>query len=301
MIFSGITFCGYKYGLNPSPTNINHIDSIRLEKGLADALYVTKDVTSEYSTTIPDWDFDTILSAGFNGSLNAGNVDYTVDQLTKLRVKVRRKGNFDWMTIYEKSINNISDLSLTTFFKFARSQTEYEFCIVPVTGNDEEGELMGVNTVMSEFDGVFVMDKDTTFKSIMEVEYSSQRNRPTNVLTPIQNKYGVVVSNGNLSYDTGNVSALFAQLDPTTCQYRFDVSWKYRKDLSDFLTNGRPKIIKCDNGEMWLVGITDNISHQAGAHNSFIITSIQWCEIADCESSHALYANGLKDLDIESW
>ncbi|MEG0900160.1 MAG: hypothetical protein RSF40_10690, partial [Oscillospiraceae bacterium] len=75
-------FCGYNFFkdgdcLNFAPTSVENITKTKLENGIFDDFYVTSDVTSPYSTTIPTmWDFMTIMQANFNGNINAGNVDF---------------------------------------------------------------------------------------------------------------------------------------------------------------------------------------------------------------------------------
>ena len=83
----GYNFCGDKDAIDEAPTNVNNIKSTTLQNGIFDNFNVTKDTTSPYNCDIPTaWDFSTIMNANFNGNINAGNVDYVVDQIKSVKV-----------------------------------------------------------------------------------------------------------------------------------------------------------------------------------------------------------------------
>ena len=82
----------------------NNIDSIfpitniEIKWGYYDNMYITRNVTDTYlSSEYPTFDSDTILDCSFTGNTNAGNVDFTLEQLDAIKIKRRVSGEFDWI------------------------------------------------------------------------------------------------------------------------------------------------------------------------------------------------------------
>ena len=80
----------------------NNIDSIfpitniEIKWGYYDNMYITRNVTTTYlSSEYPTFDSDTILDCSFTGNTNAGNVDFTLEQLRPIKIKRRISGEFD--------------------------------------------------------------------------------------------------------------------------------------------------------------------------------------------------------------
>ena len=61
MIFLGTTFCAAEDTLDSTPTNLLGINSITLQKGVFDDLYITRKVELDHSGHLTGWDFDTLL------------------------------------------------------------------------------------------------------------------------------------------------------------------------------------------------------------------------------------------------
>lgn len=298
--------------LSPVPTDIDGIDFVLLTNAVYDELYADNK-TNSYSEDIPtDWDFDTIMHAYFNGDLHAGNVDYYSQEVEFLRIKRRIKGTYDWITMFEIPIEEASDFKFERFDKYARSQTTYEYAMVPVIRNIEGGsdleENHYISEVLSEFDDTFLVEKDVSYHSQLELTWSTSKNRPTLVVAPINRKFPYVFGNGDLNYYSGSISAIWLELN-SLCELAgsmtwedawgmiYQGGWEYRHNLMEFLCNGRPKILKMADGRMWMVSIVDSPTESVTLHNSVPTTTFNWTEIDDCESGAALYENDFIDVD----
>ena len=80
-----------------TPTGIRNINYVELKNGIYDDLYITKatDFEIKYDDeSIFVWDFDTILWAQFNNTTNAGNVDWSVNDVSHLLLKSRKIGTY---------------------------------------------------------------------------------------------------------------------------------------------------------------------------------------------------------------
>lgn len=208
-----IGLCGYNFcldmnALDPMPTNVSNIEYTRISNAIFDHVYITNNVVYDYTTIIPEWDYDTIISADFNNSLQGGNIDILLNQIYSLKLKRRENGEFDWITIEEKIINNYEDLQFSTLDKYCASGKKYQYAIVPVLKGGEEGEY-SINSVDSKFNGVFIADKDRIVRLYNGIVYSGTTDvMSVGTLQPINSKYPIVIFNTAIDYKTGSISCL---------------------------------------------------------------------------------------------
>ena len=81
-------------------------------------------------------------------------------------------------------------------------------------------------------------------------------------------------------------------------QYDVDNGWKYREDINDFLTDGKPKILKNFEGKIWIIYILeDTIDETQKDHYQNVVTSFDWNEAGDANNTADLYYNGFIDGD----
>lgn len=298
MTFLGLDFTMGSDTLNETSTHIANTDYIMLKNAIFDHFYVTHATDYEYTTAINrPWDFDTVMDADFNGDLMAGNVAYAAEQVSEVRIKRRRKDTYTWTTLFAIPIETADSFHFERFDRYARSHADYEYALVPVV-NGVEGEY-NRSSIYSEFEGVFIMERDIGYNSMISVASQINKNHPTLVVAPIHRKYPYVFGNGNTNYYSGTISAVFVQIDEN-CVFDWDNGWKYRDDFLDFLCNGRAKILKLGDGRMWLVGIVDIPSETVNLHERAPTISFSWVETDDCESGHALYENDFIDADYEA-
>ena len=112
----GYDFCRDINSLNPSPVNNASYNLTRLENGIFSHWYVTKDVDSPYSSEEPTvWDYLTVMDANFNGTLEAGNVGYLIQNIDGIKVKRRIVGEYDWITLKYLTIEELCDNFVGTF------------------------------------------------------------------------------------------------------------------------------------------------------------------------------------------
>jgi len=295
MIFLGYAFAGGTYSLDPTPVVQNDITSITIQNGIYDYLYATLDGLS-YSTDTPtEWNFGTKLYAKFNGDLLAGNVDFAVSEVSSLRLKRKKYGDTAWTTLYEQAVSTSDDLSILYYDRTARSKVKYEYTIVPVFGQ-VEGSFFA-NTVTPEYQGIFITDGTTTFGTELDVVISEKRSKPRNVITTINRKYPYVISNGSNNYSSGTISAQWLEYDSETDNWDVEHGYEFVSDLKDFLNNNSPKLIKYQDGRMWLAEISssDITDSEDDAHLQ-VHTSFDFTEIGDCDSSDDLSDNGILDI-----
>ena len=294
MIFLGYNFLHDRYCWQPVPTNFTNIKNVEIKNGIYDHFNITKDVTFPYITEYPgEWNLDTQMDANFNGSINAGNVDYAIAQISSVRVKRRQKGTFEWITLYEVPINSVEDINFVKYDYLAKNETEYEYAIVPIIGT-VEGEY-NINSIESQFYGIFITDGESIYKFKENASYSgTERVRATGIYEPYGSKYPIVVSNGNLNYDRGTLSGSVIVLDNNENLDRKGTVERLNA-IKNFLTTPYAKVLKDFNGNIWLVNLHDNVSvnYYPEVGMGFAQVSFNWSEIGDANSGTDLYENNL--------
>lgn len=233
--------------LNTCPSSVDSINSITLTNAIFDHLNVTRNINTEVTTSIPqNWDYDTIMNAPFNGNLNAGNVDFLVEQIIGIKIKRRKINESNWLTLTTIPINTIEDLNFTFNDMLNAYGVEYEYAFIPIMAGNVEGTYELNNTILSQFNGVFIGNADTIYKFLYEVKYgSNQRNQQVGIFQVLGKKFPVFVANGQLSYESGSVTATLLNDDYQKTGVIDRVQITQKKDaLKDFLTDKKAKILK---------------------------------------------------------
>jgi len=298
MVFLGNSFFLGQKCMRTTPSSISHIVKIKLQNGMFDEVYIGKDTNTTYTTDInPTWDYNTLLHAFFNGNLYAGNVDFQLSQVSSIRIKRRVTGEYEYTTLFEIPIKVESDLRFTRYDRLAQSGIQYDYISVPVLNNVEGNS--SVKSVLSQFEGVFIVGKDQTFNTILNVAITSQKNRPSSIINTIDRKYPYVVSNGLNNYYSGTTTGMFLETETDNFTWKYYDGWKHRADLMDFLCDGKPKILKHYDGRIWMISVVENPTETVQEQNDIVITSFNWTESDDYNSTNALYNGGFIEVNVE--
>lgn len=216
MFFLGHSFCSGRHCADTAPANLPKLKRVRAQNCLIDTLYLTKDCSDKTGQSIPavsDWDFDTLLNARFEGNLLGGNVNFTADQIRCIRIKRAEADSYRWLTLFEIPIDSNDDLSFTRVDRTARGSQKYKYALVPVWNDNIEGNY-NVNTVVSDFDGVWIAEKDTSVHALLNLEVNTTRNIVTSTVTPLGRKYPYVNQYGDTNYTSGELEATFIGFSP---------------------------------------------------------------------------------------
>ena len=282
--------------LNTAPSSVDNITNVKLTNSIFDHFNITKNTSTVVSTSIPtEWDYDTIMNANFNNNIDAGNVNYLISQISSIKIKRRKQGDFDWLTLDTIPIGKVEDLSFIFNDLLNQDNVTYEYALVPVFG-EIEGQYL-INSIVSKFNGVFIGNAETIYKFLYEVKYSSnQRNQQVGVFQVLGQQYPIVVANGALSYESGNVTAtiLNDDFEKTGIIDRAEIV-KQKDALKNFLTDKKPKILKDWNGNIWLCIVNSNIdvSYKEGTGMGIPVISFDWTEIGESNNQQSLYNNGI--------
>ena len=290
MYFCGQTFYRDIKSSKSALVDITNLNSITLNNGIYDDLFVTKNYNMVITNSNKEWNFDTVLHAIFNNNLLAGNIEFALNTISSIRIKQREKGKFDWITIYDIPINSIEDLNFVRTYKYCKGNTDYEFAVLPVLNNTIEGN-MSVVECESKFTGAYLMECDSSIQMVVNFESTQQRNHSSTTVQTLGRTKPFYITNGMSNYESGSINVVFIQFD--NCEPNTKTGAKYRKEIYDMLTNKKPKILKFDDGRTYIIGITEAISQTSDIN--IPVSTINWTEIADIDSEDDLYENDFLD------
>ena len=301
MFISGLLLLGSDYSYFPYVVPTEELTGLELGTGRYDSIYASR------STAMPlidppslIWDTDTVFCADYEKSINAGNIDFSLSTISQLAVRRRKYGTFNWTTVCVRNIDSKEDLQFAGIDLFNAGNTDYEYALVPIL-NGAEGNYYIVS-VHSDFEGIYIFDKNRMFGTTLDIKCSTSRKNSLICQTSLRNRYPRAIYNSSVNYDSGSVEAFFCRYDTARHAFHPDDSCSYRHELMDFLTDGRPKILKASDGRMWLINVDGgSVSDNEGDHWQHRMTSFNWFESGDCLNERDLYDADLIDIDSEYW
>ena len=284
-----------------SPITVNDINRVELTNASFDDIYISKDTALSIDAE-KEWDYATILYAKFDNNLLAGNVNFTLDQVDTLRLKRRKVGTFNWITLLQVPIASEEDLDIVYYDTLVAANTEYEYALVPVKNGIENTYQSA--TITPWFEGLFIVGKDKIYRSLFNINQVGNldpaRNFSSITLKPLENKYPIVVYNSNNNYASSSISATFVELNRPEHSIDWVNGWKFRDAFKDFLIDKKAKVIKFETGQAYLTAILgDSVSDSSNGHRENVITTFNWNEIGSLDSSTDLYETGFIDEDVE--
>lgn len=256
----------------------------------------TDEIASSWDGSFPsEWGWKTIMQAEYNDNLQAGSVDYSVELVSEIRLKRRKKGDLRWKTIYVKTTDTVDDFRFTYQDYLAAGNTEYEYMLVPIIVG-EEGAAQ-IKTIKSEFRDFYLMDKNQTFHIVLDAANSFQYNIEGSAQTTISRKYPFIIRNGSVGYYSGTVNATFLEL--IECDWDVENGATFRRTVDEFLANNNVKILKDWMGNIWMVSVFDVISQDSGDSPYLPVHSFNWTECGDAEDIGDLYDNGFINTELD--
>lgn len=300
-----LSFCGYNFVEDMDALNFflsleSNVTNSQLENGIYDYLDISKDVKTSYNIEEPSWSYDTILDCDFNGNIAGGNVSYTLEQLSSIQIKRRLydpSNLVNWTVLGDIEVVNEGSIGFTMTDNLMPNGYTIEYAIVPII-NGAEG-LYITDKVESKFNGVYICDLDTMFKLYANVEYGDiVNNQSIGVVETIGSQYPTIIRNNKIDYKKGSVKGklLGANFETTRKINRNDVVTQIN-NYEKFLKNGKAKIIKDWNGNVWLITVVGapTTTYDSNYGMGIASTNFEWVEQGKYSNQEDLYINGLSD------
>lgn len=278
-----------------TPVASGKTEKFEITNGVFDDVYMDAETDLEYSTEIPEWGYSTILHSQFKENILAGNVDFTLAMISAMLIKRRPEGSYNWVTIYKQDIDSEEDFDFSYNDFVVASNTHYEYAAVPIISK-AEGTYQ-LTSVDVKFDGAFIVDPTKSYQVIANLSRPNlTRNNPATVIEPIHSKYPHVNYYSESKYDRFTLTGLFASLNRNNCDFDFEGGWRFRKEVRDFLTNRRSKIVKLEDGQIYMAAVVDPIQETIDGHEYNVITTINFVEVGDVNDGEDLYYHGFTDF-----
>lgn len=304
MFFVNNCFAKAKYSLGDTPMDTTGISDIRIHNGVYDAFACSSGEVVDSSKLSEDWG-RLYFKCLFNGNLDAGNIDFDVGDIQYLKIKRRRVRDTTWIDLwtilpnqteyvdYENGLWNYTRMDYTV-----ASNVEYEYGLTAVSGNSEGNSYS--NSVLAEFRGLFLVGREGSDDIVngtdLDVKITTKQNRPTNVVNTLNTRYPFVIHNSQNRYKSGTLSALYLSKGQGEEEFSTENTWARRADIEDFLSDGLPKIIKYEDGRIYLVAVSSSeITETEDGHREKVSVSFDWAEIGDANDGDDLYNAGLLD------
>ena len=263
----GSTFLGADvFTLPCTPTNIDNIVNVELYNAQYDEFYVTSDIddTGVDTNIIPDsWDFNTIMLAHFNNDHSAGNVNWHMKDLTHLLIKVKPQDESNWIVSHVKEVNNYDDLVIIGKFLAAMSGA-WNVALVPVSSGSIEGTYVKL-LVNVDVNKLVLIDSDNVHSTfLIDGSVSMQSVMPNAPVNTIHNKFPYIVRNTRANYEQVTVTCTFLPNDINclNSETELKAAARWNRELKAWIMNGKTKILKSPEGDMWLGYITDPVSDE---------------------------------------
>lgn len=274
------------------------IGKIELFNGIYDHIEFYKDYDRTYSTDYTTWTFNTYMLCNFNENIRGGSLEFALENITSIKIKAREVGTFDYITLYDIPVEDESHLNFVVYDYRVPNGYNIEYSMVLVQNGDIEGQYIST-TVESKWQRLFVSDDTMTLSLIGNVTFGNiTKNVPTDVLQPIGSKYPVVIRNSNVNYYSGSVSGTILCEDYSTIDRAEFVT--LRETWCDFLTNGKSKVIKDWNGNIFIAQISDEptviLNQTLG--NSIGDISFKFVEQGKWNNQEDLYINGIVEIPM---
>ena len=296
MFFCGLGLAGGTGSADTTHVITDDVNTLVIENGVFDHIYVTRSVENQ-NKDFPSWDYDTIMSADLDGNLRGGNISYMIDQINSIRIKRRRTGKYNWITLFDIPVKEAKDLAFERYDRYAANGVSYEYALVPVVDNKEG--YVNKNSITPHFVGCFIFEKDLGYNTDLEIKKNTiTRNRQSNVVTTLSGRYPVVVNNGDANYDSGQFTMMFLPKD-SSGEYTTEDAYQYREEIKEFLNDGKPKIMKLTDGRVWMIATTNGVAEDNDEMAGYVHHSFDWVEIGDPENVSDLYYNNFIDCNVE--
>ncbi len=275
----------------------NNLTNVIVGNAICRQLEVTNNIEETYNQNFDDWDEFMVLKCDFDRNVQAGNLEEQVGNIDAIRIKRKDASMGKWITIFEREINDDTDLKIAYRDYGVPKGIEQTYALVPVLADKTEGNYITAK-VVPNWNATFIYDGEQCFKLYSSITYGNvAKNRPVGVLNPIGAIYPTVIQNGENKYMSGMVSGqlLGYNYEQTRRLDRVDVT-RQIQDFTDFLTNGRAKIIFDWNGNCWLARVTDSptINYNIKTTNGVATVSFSWVEQGKYNNEEDLENNNLK-------
>ena len=279
------------------------IQNLTISNAMFDEFTVSKNVGIDFDVNKDkEWLDNTLMLAHFYGNLNAGTIGVDNYRIASIQFLRRKKGETEWQICKECAYQSeIKFYSLED--RYIESEQEYEYCIRPTarvyddTGAYVEtiiGENSPTTLVRVVFNYAHLFDAETSYDFLYNFKLGDiTSNIDANTITTLGGQYPFTIY-GASKYKAGSVTCLLVTEESATGSIDVGAEKILRNNIDKFLSNKKPKILKCDDGTYLLISISDNyvLTPNENLLGSYTL-SFNYTEIGDANDVNTLKKYGL--------
>lgn len=232
-----------------------------LTKGIIDDIYIeaNTNITDESLEIPTTWSTATVLSCPFEDDLEAGSISGNEVQIDRIRFQKRLSDELEWSTVAEVEYVQGDHLLYEAIDKYVSNDFSYEYCMLPITASTP-GDRVVSEQITVDFDGIFLSDSNYNYRLLYDLDRGAkQHNISSSTMQPLNSQYPII-QYGTSDYVSFDVRSTIVS-DATFTQNNGKANIKQekltRQQLLSFLKNRKPKIFRCDNGDLYVVNVTD--------------------------------------------
>lgn len=269
--------------------NDNKENNIIIQNGIFNHLNITKKVIDEWDTEIPiAWDGNnTILNATFKNTLDGGKMADLIGNVYYLAIQRKEHNVEKWITLQKifKNAEGLLNANFTMFDTTAENDVRYTYQLVPIDYYGNYGVAQQID-IVSHFNDAYICDTEKCFKITYEYKKNQSTNQQSAIYEPYGSKFPFAAFNAVTKYSSGTITAvLLAETSKQQTVSYLDrkAQIKLEKEFNNWLTNGKPKILKDFNGECKIIIIPNAINNEYYKElaNGLASTSFDYVEIGE--------------------
>lgn len=293
-MFIGYGFFYDKTALFPLFNGVKNVQTWRITSGIYEKLNVQSGQLEHNKIPPMDWGTTTLGNCDFENNVNLGNVSYLADTINSIRLKRAITGTDNWQTLVEVVITESEDFKFIHHDFYNRSNVRYTYALVNV---DIDGNEQPPNTkeIDSSFNQVVLLDSEDVYYLTSNYTIpSASRPQKIGIYDTIGAKYSTIIKNGLLNYDRMTVSAVILT-DTNVKSINTIKQVALRNSYLNFVTNGKPKILKDFNGNIWLIGIISepSVDYFTELGNGTAAITFEFAEIGNSDNQIDMINNGM--------
>lgn len=246
----------------------------------------------DYSDYRQEWGYSTVMLSTFDNTLEAGNMSNNGYEIEQLHFKRRKKDGLAWTTIAKMNYDPTQKYYLLTDRLVGVG--DYEYCLVPVSGNIEGVET--IKDISVEFDNMWVCTNDDSIRLIYDVEFGDLDLVSNTVeINTLESKYPFVFDTKSC-YQRGNITAsLYSEQSVMDREINRSSERQLRNNIMNELKKKKPRVVKTGDGKNVIVCLT-NVREQYMYDTGTYGVSFDFTEIGDYEDSNDLERCGLMEV-----
>lgn len=198
-------------------------------------------------------------------------------------IRIKRKNDKNEMeTLGEFAVPVAGGLNFVVRDYSARAGKTYSYYAIPLIG-DREG-VGAKRDAKSEFRELFIGNGDKQFACGLNMQYTYQLHHSASYVQTYYSRYPHAIHNGNMRYATGSVTGLFLRRDARG-EFIKEGAHDYKEELLEFLTDGKPKVLKTPEGHMWHVSIDGEPKEDESEYIGASTVTFAWTETGPANES----------------